>query len=316
MKISGFTFIRNGSKLFYPFLESIQSALPLVDEFIIALAAGDDDDTTAMEIKKLNSSKIKIISTIWEDKKFPNATVFAQQTDLAKSYCTGDWLLYLQADEVLHEKDLEIIKQQCQHFLHRYEIDGFIFSYYHFWGDYFHYHQSHGWYPFEIRIIRNLPEIHSWGDAQSFKKIDNFDGYSYRQFTPVLKLRVAKINAAIYHYGHVRPPDYMLQKKIKFDTHYHGENIAVELNSKNTYFDYGDLSRLQKFKDTHPAIMQKKINEMNWSGHLNYGTHKVDFSKRKKHKHEKFKNRLLSFIENKCLKGKSLFSFKNYDLLQ
>jgi hypothetical protein len=37
MKISGFTFLRNGQKLGYLFVESIRSILPIVDEFVIAL---------------------------------------------------------------------------------------------------------------------------------------------------------------------------------------------------------------------------------------------------------------------------------------
>ena len=38
MKISAFTFLRNGVLLGYPFEESIRSVLPLVDEFVVALA--------------------------------------------------------------------------------------------------------------------------------------------------------------------------------------------------------------------------------------------------------------------------------------
>ena len=34
MKISGFTFLRNGQRLGYPFVASIRSILPLVDEFV------------------------------------------------------------------------------------------------------------------------------------------------------------------------------------------------------------------------------------------------------------------------------------------
>ena len=36
MKISGFTFVRNGMKYDYPFLESINSLLALCDEVIVA----------------------------------------------------------------------------------------------------------------------------------------------------------------------------------------------------------------------------------------------------------------------------------------
>ena len=59
MKVSGFTFIRNGTSLGYPFIESIKSILPICDEFIIALGKSEDD--TLNKIRALKSKKIKII---------------------------------------------------------------------------------------------------------------------------------------------------------------------------------------------------------------------------------------------------------------
>lgn len=41
--ISGFTFIRNGVELAFPFEASIRSLLPLVDEFVVAVGKGSDD---------------------------------------------------------------------------------------------------------------------------------------------------------------------------------------------------------------------------------------------------------------------------------
>ena len=35
MKISGFTMVRNAGKYYFPIKESIQSVLPIVDEFIV-----------------------------------------------------------------------------------------------------------------------------------------------------------------------------------------------------------------------------------------------------------------------------------------
>ena len=43
MKVSGFTFIKNGQILGYPFLQSIQSILPIVDEFVINVGESEDD---------------------------------------------------------------------------------------------------------------------------------------------------------------------------------------------------------------------------------------------------------------------------------
>ena len=43
MKVSGFTFIKNGQILGYPFLQSIQSILPIVDEFVINVGESEDN---------------------------------------------------------------------------------------------------------------------------------------------------------------------------------------------------------------------------------------------------------------------------------
>ena len=59
MKISGFTFIRNGTILGYPFIESINSILPICDEFIIAVGPSEDD--TLARLKTINSKKTGIL---------------------------------------------------------------------------------------------------------------------------------------------------------------------------------------------------------------------------------------------------------------
>ncbi|HOR29983.1 MAG TPA: hypothetical protein PLW71_01175, partial [Candidatus Syntrophosphaera thermopropionivorans] len=119
MKISGFSFVRNGIKLYYPVVESIKSILPICDEFVIAVGQGDEDDTTRESIASLNDPKIKIIDTIWEEKYFKKGIINAYQTDIAKGACTGDWLFYLQADEVVHERYLPVIQKRCEELLDR-----------------------------------------------------------------------------------------------------------------------------------------------------------------------------------------------------
>ena len=57
MIISGFTIVRNATKLYYPVKASIQSILPLVDEFIVALGNCDEDDHTLDEIQSIGSKK-------------------------------------------------------------------------------------------------------------------------------------------------------------------------------------------------------------------------------------------------------------------
>jgi len=107
LKVSGFTFIKNGETLGYPFLESIKSVLPIVDEFVIAV--GQSQDKTLEKIKSIKSKKIRIIQSIWNEKMHDRGFVYAQQKMVAQFNTTGDWAFYLEGDEVIHENDLAII---------------------------------------------------------------------------------------------------------------------------------------------------------------------------------------------------------------
>lgn len=306
MKISGFTFAKNAAKLYYPVKQAIESILPICDEFVVALGDNDTDDNTLQEIQSINSDKIKIINTIWDLTTYKNGTENAHQTDIAKQACTGDWLIYLQADEIIHEKYLPTIVENCEKYLDKKEIDGFLLYYRHFWGDFNHHIISHGWCNPEIRIIRNDPTIHSFISALSFRRFINFDGISYRDRKTSLKLNVIPINAYVYHYGWVRPPELMVKKTIALDTVHKGKEEAERINQKHKFFDYGNLSKLHIFNETHPKVMSEWIEKFNWSDKLHYDN-KVKLE-RPKFKHEKFKYRLFTFIEQKILGGRSLSS--------
>jgi len=115
MKVSGYTFIRNGSLLGYPFIESICSALPICDEFIVAV--GDSEDDTLERIQAIKSDKIRIIQTNWNEKMHDRGFVYAQQKMIAQYNCTGDWAFYLEGDELLHEEDLPRIRASMENIL-------------------------------------------------------------------------------------------------------------------------------------------------------------------------------------------------------
>jgi len=303
---------RNATKLYYPVKESIQSILPIVSEFYFALGDSDADDRTREEIESIDSDKIKIIDTKWDTDKYRRNTELAHQTDIAKARCSGDWLIYLQSDEVIHERDLSLISDACNRYLHQKDVDAFLFKYYHFWGDYDHYHISHGWYKREIRVVRNDPDIHSWKDAQSFRRIPDFDGLNYSTRENTFKLNVIELDAMIYHYGWVRPPRLMKTKGTVMNTFYHGSAKANQMD-KNvpSEFDYGPLNRLARFSETHPAVMGEWINKMDWRDQLQYSGSANPL--REKHKHEKFKYRLITLLEQLFYGGNEIGGFKNYN---
>ena len=114
MKISGFTFVRNAVKFDYPVVEAILSILPLCDEVIVAV--GNSDDDTLGLIQSIDSPKIKIIETIWDDSLRKGGQVLAVETDKALAAVSpdADWCFYIQGDEVVHEQYLPIIKQAME----------------------------------------------------------------------------------------------------------------------------------------------------------------------------------------------------------
>jgi hypothetical protein len=192
------------------------------------------------------------------------------------------------------------------------EVEGLLFKYKHFWGDYNHYHNGHGWYPNEIRIVRNLPEIHSWQSAQSFRKFEYYD--NPRQEVGHSKLKVAKVDAEIYHYGWVRPPHLMQNKKRALDSVHWGLNKAKDYYEKApTEFDYGPLNLLAEFKETHPAVMKEMIEKFNWENKLQYSGKPNKY--REPHKHETLKYKFVTWLEKNFKNGESIGGFKNYILL-
>jgi hypothetical protein len=318
MKISGFSMGKNAHKLYYPMRPAIESILPLVDEFVIALGDSDEDDSTRAEIEAIGNDKIRVIDTVWDIEKYPRGMEHAHQTDIARMSCTGDWLFYLQSDEVVHEKYIENIRNRCHELLDDREVEGLLFRYRHFWGDYGHLQDSHCWYRKEIRIIRNLQEIHSWESAQSFRRIPEFNGLNYRQQEGTYKLKVAEVDAEIFHYGWVRPPGIM-QNKIKVFSMNHQGRAKIEKqiaeHKFDRIFDYGNLEKLTRFSGTHPAVMKDWIAKFDWKDQLRFSGPARSLNQVKA-KHDRTRYRIISWIEKNLFFGKRLGEFRNYILLR
>ncbi|MFC0185883.1 hypothetical protein ACFFJX_26995 [Pseudarcicella hirudinis] len=77
--ISGFTMVRNATKYYFPIKECILSALPIVDEFVIALGEGDLNDKTREEILSIGSDKSKLSK---EDYGMSSYTKMAEYSDM------------------------------------------------------------------------------------------------------------------------------------------------------------------------------------------------------------------------------------------
>jgi hypothetical protein len=249
MKVSGFTIIRNGIKYFYPFREAILSILPMCDELIVNV--GDSEDKTYDVVKSIESDKIRIIRRTWDMSLREGGKLLSVETNAALKECTGDWGVYIQADEVLHEKYFDTVMNAMRYYLGNDSIEGLRFWYKHFYGSYDYYQDNYrNWYIKETRVIKLNREIVSWGDAMNFK---HKDGSS---------IKSVDIDADIYHYGWVRPPDTMMLKRVDFHKLYYTDDKINKSPSPSLHYD--DLGNLKKFEGTHPKVMKARIEMCNW----------------------------------------------------
>ncbi|MFN7491056.1 MAG: glycosyltransferase family 2 protein [Chryseotalea sp.] len=289
MKVSGFTFVRNAIKYDYPVVEAILSILPICDEVVVAV--GNSDDDTLSLIKSIVSDKIKIIETIWDDSLREGGRVLAVETDKAFAAIAkdADWAFYIQGDEIIHEKYHPAIRKAMQENLLNKKIDGLLFNYEHFYGSYDYVGESYRWYRREIRIIRNNPDIFSYRDAQGFRKKPND------------KLMVKLIDAYVYHYGWVKEPKAMQGKQESFNKYWHDDQWMEKNVAKRNEFDYSGIDALRKFTGTHPAVMQARIDRINWKFDFDLSQNKF-----------KVKDKVKRLIEK--LTGWRPGEYKNYKL--
>lgn len=300
MKISGFTFIRNGIKLSYPFIESIRSMLPVCDEVIVAV--GNSEDATRDSLTALNSPKIKLIDTVWDDSIRTGGAILAQQTDIALNAITGDWGFYLQGDEVVHENDLPVIVKSAEKYLHEPEVEGLLFRYLHFYGNYHYVSKPHtrGTYPFEVRLIKKNKQVHSFRDAQGFRKYPA--GEMPGKKAVYSRLRVKKIDACIYHYGKVRGPVAELERSRDFHKLWHDDQWVSKLTGDKEVYDYQPPYPLVPFQQTHPAVMTERIKKLDWD--FRYDASSVTIP---------FRHRIMNLLESTT--GWRPFDFRNYTIL-
>ncbi len=265
MKVSGFSILRNGVQFDYPFLQSYRSLLPLVDEFVINV--GDGTDSTRSELEKWAKAeglgKVVLFDSTWplnDPEKKRGGQILAEQTNLALNRCTGDWCAYLQADEVLHEKDHQSLRDMMKRYHRDPKVEGLLFDYTHFYGSYSVVQETRSAYRREVRIVKRSANPKSVGDAQSFRK-DSGE-----------KLRVVSCGARVYHYGWVRTPDAMKDKTTFMDQLYHGSHASVNGAASDslaphtgTNYLYKRFWGLKRFQGTHPKWMHARIEEKNWN---------------------------------------------------
>lgn len=190
----------------------------------------------------------------------------------------------------MHEKYHPAIKEACIRYKDDKRVEGLLFKYLHFYGTYDYVGDSRKWYDHEVRIIRNDKKIAAYKDAQGFRVGER-------------KLWVKPADAYIYHYGWVKSPEQMMKKQKEISQYWDSNaNIRSVITSPD-FYDFNEFDSLQRFSDTHPAVMEDRIARKNWQVEL-------DITR----KRFSLKDRLLYYFER--LTGIRPFDFRNYRLLK
>ncbi len=239
MKISACAFINNGGSLGYPIIESIRSALHLVDEYVIAVGPEPDDP------------RIRIIDSTWSPDA-PKGFVYSQQTMIALYNCTGEWALSLQGDEAIHEADCDELRELVIRAHADGGADGISMPYHHFYGRPNLVATGPRWYRREARLVRmSGRRVVVPSDAQFLANISGRRRLVYP--------KAVRSNARIYHYGWTRSLESHVRKVDRTARFWQG-SVPTQCPYESI-----DPAILRPFTGTHPAEMTEWLeNSANW----------------------------------------------------
>ena len=196
--LSGFSVVRNAVALDYPIVPAIRSILDLCDEVVVNV--GPSDDGTRDLVASIGDPRVRIVDGVWDVSQ--GRLVLSHETNRAMAACRGRWGVYIQADEVLHEDGVAILRDAVRAAEADPRVEGLLVEYVHLYGDFDTMATNRHWYRREVRVVRLGGHIRSFGDAQGFRVGDD-----------ERRLRARVTGARMFHYGWARPAASLLRKQ-------------------------------------------------------------------------------------------------------
>lgn len=288
--LSGFTLVRNAVKLDFPIVPAIRSALEVCDEVVVNVGKSEDD--TRDLVASVTDPRVRILDTEWDFTK--KNLMLSMETQRAMDACRGSWGIYIQADEVLHERGAHILKEKIAEWDRDGRVEGLLVKYLHFYGGFDRIATSRRWYRREVRCIRLGRDIRPYQGAQGFRV-----GPEYR------KIRARPTDAEMFHYGWARPARALKEKLEISKTIYPWgkDRLERELRERGGGLDWIPL--LQPFRGEHPAAAQA------WIAQRSHDPERVIGPRHFKLEHLRFY--ISDWIER--LTGARVFEFRNYQVV-
>lgn len=239
--ISGFTMVRNATRLDFPVEASIRSLLPAVDELVVNV--GDSEDDTMDRIRAIDDPRIRIVTSTWDPTQ--GHQMLATETARAMAACRHRWGIYIQADEVLIDGGAERLRDVIGRVDARNDVEGVAVDYRHFYGGFDTVAVNRRWYRREVRAVRLDPAlgIHSFRDAQGFRV-----GDTHR------RVRAVRSGVVMHHYGWARPAWALAAKRAADNEIYHWRGKMDQTRPLLPWFP-----GIRSFDGEHPLPVRQWI---------------------------------------------------------
>ena len=236
LPLSGFTIVRNAIRLDFPVVESIRSLLPLCEEIVVNV--GKSDDATMELVRSVDDPRVQILEREWDFARREH--VLSSESHRAMRACRHDWGVYIQADEVLHESGIPLLREAIEACNLFPVVEGLVVRYHHFFGDPFIEAVNRRWYRREVRAVRLDPalHIHPFRDAQGFRV-----GHHHR------KVRARLTEAEMFHYGWTRSADALRGRRQEDRKLY---AMVREPGPEEPVLRW--IPGLRRFRGTHPGV--------------------------------------------------------------
>jgi glycosyltransferase involved in cell wall biosynthesis len=239
MRVAGFSLVSSAVALDFPILESLRSVLPLCDELVVNV--GPSDDGTLDLVRTLDDPRLRLIEGEWNASL--GGRMLAVETQRALDACRGDWAIYIQADEALHESGLDSLQAALRDNLTDSRTEGLLVDFVHFYGSADWVAGGRAWYRREVRVVRPGGETVSHAEAQGFRRRDGS------------RIRARRSGATYYHYGWSRPMAVLAAKReADNELYYGGEGRRTPIGERLPW-EVG----LSRFGGTHPLVMREWI---------------------------------------------------------
>ncbi len=239
MLITGLTLIKDGNLLKYPWKLCISNLSALCDEVIVNL--GDSTDNTKEELTKLSKKlqNVRVFEHTWDLKATGDGTELSKQANNILPEASGDWIVYMQADEMIHEQDHDFVRFAIK------SADKNITQ--------FELYRSYFWHT----LTKRAPKYEIWL-GRIFKAKTHVVGGD-GMYLVRLKGEVERLNKLIFHYSRVGTEEEVTNRVKRLGLMFEGKNYVDAWKG----FKYSELGNkdLITYISNHPKGIKEFYND-------------------------------------------------------